>query len=395
MARVPDAAKVDLARDVASAWKYVDTGVVAATTKKREKYWHHWSRYCKRVHADPFLHPATTPGIVRDTLLAAFAARVRTGCYGRGNRIRVQGSTDALAAISKTIELAGESSPVYRAPNRYHSMIEQMLEGMRRDDPPSVPQLAVPVAVPEKVAIDAYTTSCPKQQAIGDLAIIAFYYLLRVGEYTHPRYVTHRNKRIRATRTVQFTVANIGFHKNGKHVSKRSSLEHLLTCDEGTMKITNQKNGRRGQTITHETIADLTWSPVKALARRVHHIVSNGGFADGEEPALLCTVYMPDGSIEYIQPQDMMHALRTAVVNLKLHQNGIDPDLIGVHSLRAGGATALHLAGVADTTIQKQGRWTSTTFLQYIHNQLAVFSRGLSAKMSTKLTFTNVSNISA
>ena len=114
-----------------------------------------------------------------------------------------------------------------------------------------------------------------------------------------------------------------------------------------------------GQTITHETIEDNPWSPVKALARRVHHIVSNGGNLgrdDEDDAALLCTVYMPDGSVDYIQPSDMMHALRTAVIALNLHQNGIDPDLAGVHSLRAGGATALHLAGVPDTTIQKQGR---------------------------------------
>jgi hypothetical protein len=78
---------------------------------------------------------------------------------------------------------------------------------------------------------------------------------------------------------------------------------------------------------------------------------------------------------------------------LELHKNGIDPDLVGVHSLRAGGAMALKLQGVSDTTIKKQGRWTSMTFLQYIHNQIAHLSKDLSTKMSTNLTFINVASI--
>ena len=44
-----------------------------------------------------------------------------------------------------------------------------------------------------------------------------------------------------------------------------------------------------------------------------------------------------------IEPQDIINAVRQAVRTLKLHEAGIDPDLVGVHSLRAGGAMALQL----------------------------------------------------
>jgi len=63
---------------------------------------------------------------------------------------------------------------------------------------------------------------------------------------------------------------------------------------------------------------------------------------------------------------------------LNLDKQGIDPDLIGAHSLSAGGAMALKLHGESDTTIMKMGRWTSLTFLQYIHNQLAYLSKDIS-----------------
>ena len=48
---------------------------------------------------------------------------------------------------------------------------------------------------------------------------------------------------------------------------------------------------------------------------------------------------------------DLITAIRTAIRTLKLEQDGINPDLVGVHSLRAGGAMSLKLQGESDTTI--------------------------------------------
>ncbi len=68
---------------------------------------------------------------------------------------------------------------------------------------------------------------------------------------------------------------------------------------------------------------------------------------------------------------------------------GIPPELISSHSLRAGGATALHLNGYDTKTIQILGRWSSDTFLTYIHHQIAAFSKGLSTAMATNIPFHN------
>ena len=59
-----------------------------------------------------------------------------------------------------------------------------MLEGMRRDDAPPVPQLAVPVSVVAEAYCHGESSKCPKQKAVRQLCLIAFFYLLRVGEYT-------------------------------------------------------------------------------------------------------------------------------------------------------------------------------------------------------------------
>ena len=131
-----------------------------------------------------------------------------------------------------------------------------MVEGYRRADPPSVPQLAVPVSIP-KTAYNTYL-NCgdPVSKRTACLIIVAFYYLLRVGKYTRPQFTMQNGKRVPATRTKQFIIRNVGFFKDGKSVARTSPLEKLLTADIAVLKITNQKNRRMGQTITqHATNA--------------------------------------------------------------------------------------------------------------------------------------------
>ena len=111
----------------------------------------------------------------------------------------------------------------YRSPNVYNLSIQRLVEGYRQEDPPSVPLITVPVSVPENMAEDiAYQTECPLLQAITDLAVIAFYYLLCVGKYTVAKTVERNGQKIRSTCTVQFTVGDIGFHKDNKVVEWQS-----------------------------------------------------------------------------------------------------------------------------------------------------------------------------
>jgi hypothetical protein len=258
---------------------------------------------------------------------------------------------------------------------------------MRRNDPPSIPQLAVPITVPIQCFNTANISTSNRAKATADLALIAFFYLLRVGEYTAPRTVKRNNTWVRTTRTIQFRIQDVGFWKDDKQLDRHSPLEVLLTADAATLKISNQKNGKMGQTIHQETFTE-DHSPVKALARRVHHILTHGG----DNTTLLC-MYEKDNSLIAVTPTDMINSIRNSIKTLDLDKAGIDPDIVGVHSLRAGGAMALKLHGESDTTIMKHGRWSGLTFLQYIHNQIGHLSKDLSKKMATPIPFKNIASI--
>ena len=255
-----------------------------------------------------------------------------------------------------------------------------MCAGFRRADPLPQPELAVPVSVPQAVAsLGLHSASTPKEQAVGDLTLIAFFYLLRVGEYTQ------KSKKSN-TRTVQFRLCDIAFKKDDTIVPHTASKEDILSATAATLRLSNQKNGMRGSMIHHsKATTSVKFCPVKALARRLIHLRDN----NAKQTDLLSTYWDHLGKA-HITDEDIRRALKAAVLKLGLSSNGITPDRIGTHSLRAGGAMALKFAGAHRDDIKKIGRWSSDTFLIYIHDQIAEYSEGWTDKMATPRSYFNL-----
>jgi hypothetical protein len=110
-----------------------------------------------------------------------------------------------------------------------------------------------------------------------------------------------------------------------------------------------------GQTIHHESTDEK--GAVAALAKRVHHILSNGG----TEQQLICDYWTATGWAA-VTSQDLIDFIRLAASSLKLDESGIDSDLLGVHSLRAGGAMALKLHG------HRSHFWNTFTIRSHIYH---------------------------
>ena len=74
-----------------------------------------------------------------------------------------------------------------------------------------------------------------------------------------------------------------------------------------------------------------------------------------------------------------------------LATQGIPIDWIDTHSLQSGGASALALLGYSDTQIQKMGRWKGATFKEFICEELACYSAGMTTNMKRNFKFVNIS----
>ena len=125
-----------------------------------------------------------------------------------------------------------------------------------------------------------------------------------------------------------------------------------------------------------------------SLARGVHHILSNGGTGDW----IVYNVYDKYFWVE-IHSSEIVGAVIMAGKSLKLQDRVIDPDLIGSHYFRAGGAMALKIMGYAESTINKFGHWTSDTWIMYTHSQISELYEVVAQKMSTPITFHNIAFI--
>jgi len=206
--------------------------------------WNNWAPFASGCGVDPWLRAQSKSQ--KQAYLLAFAARVRTGIFGRAVQVGHQSVEKAFRHVAQTLVLAG-----FGDPRRSHGASEldlpfrHLLASYKTEDPAPRPQVALPVSVVEYAGAYYRAPSAPTRAA-ADLTMTAFFYLLRVGEYTMPK----RNLR---TRTVQFRVQDVTFRRaNGTIIPRSSPIAELLQAASATLWLDNQKNGQRGATIYHE-----------------------------------------------------------------------------------------------------------------------------------------------
>jgi hypothetical protein len=211
---------------------------------------------------------------------------------------------------------------------------------------------------------------------VADLVTIAFFYLLRVGEYTAP--ASPRDKR-----TIPLRRCDVCLWHSRTIIQHSANLATLLTADSATICIANTKNGTKCAVIHHDAFGGPI-CPLDALARRIANI------HQCPPTTSLAAVCHTSGHTTRVTDRDISIAVRWGAVSDGLLLRGYTLTRISLHSLLAGGAMALKLSGAADSTIMRVGRWTSLTYLTYIHTQIGALTAGMARMISTAFTFQNV-----
>jgi hypothetical protein len=112
--------------------------------------------------------------------------------------------------------------------------------------------LPVKANVPELLVKMGYGKSgSAHSQAVGDLSLIAFYYLLHIGGYTV------KGKRNESKQTIQFKMENVTFFKKNKRgtlvcLPRDAPASLINTADSAMLKLDNQKNGWKGVCVHRE-----------------------------------------------------------------------------------------------------------------------------------------------
>ena len=250
------------------------------------------------------------------------------------------------------------------------------------DDPETKQSQAIPAAV---VSIVEAAKATEAHRSIGQLVTGAFFFAMRACEFSDvggPR----------RTRTI--TVGDVEFRRDGRKVS-HDQPEEMEDADTVSVTFRTQKNGEKGTTVTqHKTTGAQTGGapglcPVRAFARLVARVRSDqvGDLEWADKDQRPINLISTDWGVRLVTAQQILHHLRAAALQYGEQRLGFPISKIGTHSLRAGAATAMFLAGVPAETIQLIGRWRSQTFLRYIRIQVQQLTRGVAADMTTNPNF--------
>jgi hypothetical protein len=176
-------------------------------------------------------------------------------------------------------------------------------------------------------------------------------------------------------KTKLLLLEDIQFHTDNREISHSSP--EIFDCDTVTITFKDQKNGELMQRRTAWRTNDPILCPVNAWASIVTRITSYSGC--GKKTPV--NTVLVNGRLVQITSTMMVASIRSAAFTLGRDRLGYGPKSFGTHSIRCGAAMAMHLGGCATFVIMITGRWKSAAFMEYIREQVAQFSEGVSQRM--------------
>lgn len=235
-----------------------------------------------------------------------------------------------------------------------------------KQDPPPDRVKPIPFQVIVQVMTIAMAANTPSLLAFADMIVIAYFYLLRPGEYTS-----------NPSDSTPFRLCDVGLR--AEHIPLDVLHGPIPTLDQtifATLEFTTQKNAVRGEVIGLGKSHHSSICPVLSIVRRVKHLRTHNA-----PPTTPLATYYHHNSWIKILPRDITSILRDAVTFLTPAALGFNPSDIEARSLRAAGAMALLCAHVDTDKIRLLGRWRSDEMFRYLHVQAEPLMRNFASKM--------------
>ena len=251
-----------------------------------------------------------------------------------------------------------------------------MLKAYSKADPPPNRVKLVPIPVLRRIMAIATASNDSFNMALADMICIAFFFLLRPGEYA-----------ISTSESTPFEFKDVQLFNGQQRLPLATATEaQILASTFASLTFDKQKNAVRGEVVGHAPSGAIDLCPTRSIGRRILHLRAHN--APPNTP--LSHVYTDNG-IQTIKPADITDAIRLAVTYLG-PSLGFLPQDVSARCLRAAGANALLCGGVDTDVIRLLGRWRSDEMLRYLHTQAGPVLRDFSRKMLVGGSFTLIPN---
>jgi hypothetical protein len=340
VASLPLAAQNELCRALGSVTTAMQSGVSRGRQHSAAVYERIWNQFCQQYELDPDF--TSTPDPI--PWLQVFADGVRTGRHSAsGHCVRSGTVADAICFVSQAYTLLGKRDPRWATDtNTIDLRLSRQIKGYAKDDAPPSRVKPIPLPILREATSLAQRAGDPTSLATIDMLWIAFFFLLRPGEYTRPSEYSH-----------PFRIQDVQLWQESMAVDLLTCpLVQLQTCTFVSLTFAEQKNGNRGDAIGHGRSGDPFACPVLAVARRLQYLRT----LQAPPSTFLCAVGPTFQPVRPIQITTLLHA---AVLSNPI-PSGITPTDINAKSLRATGAMSLLNRNVNIDNLRLLGRWKSS-----------------------------------
>ena len=313
-------------------------------------------------------------------ILQLYARRYRTGAIAPSQReVKSRTVEQALRAVGQTFASLGANDPRLNPFGKIDFRIQRQLAAYQRQDPAPSRVKPVPLPILQHAASMCYRMNSPKSNAIADMLIIGFFFLLRPGEYA----ATSNPD------STPFRLQDVHLFLGPRKLPVVTAPDQDLTAATFLgLEFTDQKNGVRGEVIGLARSGSHLWCPVAAVVRRV--LALRAHTTDLATPLY---AYWSPQSARWctITSTDLTTELRAATRVLG-HSFGVLPEDVSARSLRSSGAMALLCANLDTDRIRLLGRWRSDEMLRYLHVQAYPVESHIAATMLQHGNFNFIPN---
>lgn len=307
---------------------------LAVNTVKAYSYrFRHFVEFCDRAETSHLL-TGDDPQADERTLTAF--ALYEFGIH-KNKHATIQGK---LSAIRWHVMEAGFANPLDGKPT-----LRRVMAGIRRLRGRTDPKEPLPVEVIRYLLFTLLEHGDLFQKALALACVVAFFWLLRVSEFA-AQDSHHMEKWI-------IRRQDVTFRKKGKPCTWFQSPDEVELHLRGSKTDQVMQGVHRSQHLTGTQFCPL-------LAMVTWFKFTHGANIPSSAPLFAVPQGKTGGNWKVIERQHVSEVLKQAATDC-----GIPSHLIGTHSLRISGSTALLLAGVHYTVVQLIGRWKTACFLRY------------------------------
>jgi hypothetical protein len=278
----------------------------------------------------------------------------------------------ALRSVGQTFVSMGSQDPRFTIQNKMDFRPQRQLACYSKEDPPPDRVKPIPITIIWHVLSAALLSATIDNLGVADMIVLAFFFLLRPGEYTAT-----------ASDTTPFRMCDVQLFIGPVRIDPATADEQSLwSTTFASLTFTTQKNGVRGEVIGLGRSGDPEFCPVLCLVRRILRLRHSN--APAETPL---ATYVSNQKWQPIKPADITVTLRLAAAVLG-PTYGFLPKDISARLMRAAGATALLCAQVDTDIIRLIGRWRPDEMLRYLHVQAEPVMRHFAQQMLNHGSFT-------